>query len=57
MDNVIISSTVDDEEALVDKASSCTSRRRRLVRHQVLVSTVVPELTNSSGRHSLIKKI
>ena len=37
MDNVIISCTVDDEEALVDKASSCTSSRRRPVRQQKLI--------------------
>ena len=37
MDNVIISCAVDDEEALVDKASSCTGSRRRLVRQQKLI--------------------
>jgi len=30
MDNVIISCTVGDEEALVDKAGSCSGSRRRL---------------------------
>ena len=39
MDNVIISCTVSGEEALVDKACSCSGSRRRLVRHQALVTT------------------
>jgi len=41
MDNIIISCTVGDEEALVDKASSCTGSRRRLVRYQMPVSTTM----------------
>ena len=39
MDNVIIRCTVNGEEALVDKACSCSGSRRRLVRHKVLVTT------------------
>ncbi|XP_065904723.1 uncharacterized protein [Dysidea avara] len=42
MDNVIISCTVSCEEALVDKACSC-SGRRRLVRQKMLMSTRQPK--------------
>ena len=47
MDNIIISSTVDDEEALVDKASSCTSSRRRFVRQNITMTTKLSEQTSS----------
>jgi len=35
VDNVMISCTVGDEEALVDKANSCIGSRRRPVRQKV----------------------
>ena len=47
MDNVIISCTVGDEEALVDKASSCTSSRRRLVRQNIMMTAKLSEQTSS----------
>ena len=52
MDNVIISCTVGDEEALVDKASSCTSSRRRFVRQNKLMSTKQPKKTNTGMRRN-----
>jgi len=47
MDNVIISCTVGDEEALVDKASSCTGSRRRLVRQNIMMTAKLSEQTSS----------
>ena len=52
MDNVIISCTVGDEEALVDKASSCTGSRRRFVRQNKLMSTKQPKKTNTGMRRN-----
>ena len=49
MDDVIISCTVGDEEALVHKASSCAGSRG-LVRQNKLMSTKQPKLTNSGMR-------
>jgi len=48
MDNVIISCTFGDEEALVDKACSCTGSRRRLVRQKMLIVTRQSEITDSN---------
>ncbi|XP_065904252.1 uncharacterized protein [Dysidea avara] len=48
MDNVIISCTVGDEEALVDNGCSCSGRRRRLVRYQVLVTTNQSKQTDTA---------
>jgi len=38
MDSVIVSCTVGDDEALVDKAGSCYGSRRRLVRQKAVTS-------------------
>jgi len=48
MDNVIISCTVGGEEALVNKACSCTCSRRRLVRQKMLIVTRQCEQINSN---------
>ena len=54
MDNVIISCTVGDEEALVDNGCSCSGRRRRLVRYQVLVTTKQSKQTDTAlGMYSM----
>jgi len=52
MDNVIISCTVGDEEALVDKACSCTGSRRRLVRQKRLMITRQRKGNGRSTRQS-----
>ena len=48
MDNVIISCTVGGEEALVDKACSCTCRKIRLVRQKMLIVTKQSEKIDSN---------
>ena len=49
MDNSIISCT---EEALVDKACSCTGSRRRLVRQKMLIVTRQPKGNGRTTRQS-----
>jgi len=48
MDNVIISCTICDEEALVDKACGCSGRGRRVVRCKGLITTEEPKQTDSA---------